>query len=506
MDTVAIHGGLSLVPGARRVLLIVLLVPSLATAGPARHVAVIRGPDVRPADRGSARYQAVEGRLIDGRPQRDDVLQGGDGDCGLDAGMSGMAAKHPNVIRKMFTPGPDGTRKVRLWHRPKWNQPVKAVQVPIDDRLPVKDGDTVYNRVGPNQALWPALLEKAYARRQGGYQGLMGISPMLVLRSMGGGEPERIHVRTTDPAVLFAKLKAAVKDKYVIIAGTYGEKHGVSFAHTRILPAHGYTVLDAKTRGGEPSVLLRNPWGEKVPGRVRKDNGEFWLRLSDFGRYYLSVTLAPVPRDPAALSAPVIAARPHTTEFSASALQAEQEFLTFVAQAAKGGRVSSRDVLAHYQAVRQAQGPGPAIVAALEDLPEKKQTGNAPPRKGLFTTSQAVPSVAGLVRSGLITADEVPQILLSLGSKAFFGGKAFVRDLLAPAGSGLKHEVGAAVERVLKENGTMADAVLAAARQTRGKAEIDLTTLRAAGLIRAADEAPLRTQLRALGYQLPDAT
>ncbi len=96
----------------------------------------------------------------------------------------------------------------------------------VDDRLPVKRDQPLYLRSACVEEMWPALLEKAYAKAKGSYELLnhwMAIDGCIELT---GGVPERVRclpdlLRCDDSRVadrLFADLARASQMGNIILA------------------------------------------------------------------------------------------------------------------------------------------------------------------------------------------------------------------------------------------------------------------------------------------------
>src|SRR5262249_37310299 len=142
-------------------------------------------------------YEVVSGPLyVDGRPWPGDVAQSKAGDCYFLATLSELAGDHPDLIQQAIREAPDGTFLVRFFDAPvRGRLPAAAVESPraievhIDRQLPVDQHyDLLYATKRRNSgALWPELLEKAYAKWKGGYDAIgRGGSPAHVIFSLTG--------------------------------------------------------------------------------------------------------------------------------------------------------------------------------------------------------------------------------------------------------------------------------------------------------------------------------
>ncbi len=122
-------------------------------------------------------YQKYAGKAFIGEPKVSDVDQGSLGDCFLIAGMGAVAAANPELIKKAVKDNGDGTYTITFQELQKDGKTFKPHYETVDSYLPTRAGgaqrtayaqsDTAYDPV--SVALWPALVEKAYAQWHGGY-------------------------------------------------------------------------------------------------------------------------------------------------------------------------------------------------------------------------------------------------------------------------------------------------------------------------------------------------
>ncbi|XP_033991122.1 calpain-1 catalytic subunit-like [Trematomus bernacchii] len=193
----------------------------------------------------------------------------------------------------------------RFWRFGRW------VDVVIDDKLPTIDGRLVFVHSKDPTEFWPALLEKAYAKVCGSYLDMNAGTPAEALVDFTGGVHMCIDL-TEPPPHLWELMCRAGQSKSLMGCGT---PQGATSANTvlpnGIVQGHAYTVTGVKqmTSQGQPVHLVRlwNPWGEKewigdwsdksplwqtVSPQEREmflsvaDNGEFWMTLEDFCRFY----------------------------------------------------------------------------------------------------------------------------------------------------------------------------------------------------------------------------
>ena len=130
------------------------------------------GKDLPATDK---RYQFVNGSLFGTGTNKgvnvNDIKQGGCLDCYFLASLASTAVEKPYVIQNMFNmfiDNGDGTFTVRFYR--KIGRRYSAEYVTVNKQLPTRGGKAVYAGWGgadysnPNNKLWVALAEKAYAQ------------------------------------------------------------------------------------------------------------------------------------------------------------------------------------------------------------------------------------------------------------------------------------------------------------------------------------------------------
>ncbi|KAK3924538.1 Calpain-1 catalytic subunit [Frankliniella fusca] len=215
-------------------------------------------------------------------------------------------------------PRPASTGRFRFWHFGEW------VDVLIDDRLPTHKGRLVYMHSSNSTEFWAALLEKAYAKWYGCYEGLQCGMTTRALQDLTGGIVQSFGLSSQDRYLTFQVLNSAVPRSSLLIACIQPKESKRQLRlRNGLLTQHAYSVTGlARVRGplGEtPLVRLRNPWArgewtgawserswewdglserdkELLSVRVRND-GEFWMSFDDFARHFTHLDLVHVGPD-----------------------------------------------------------------------------------------------------------------------------------------------------------------------------------------------------------------
>ena len=102
----------------------------------------------------------------------DDVRQGLLGNCWYKAAASALA-EVPGRLEKVFHNSSNKLNSAGIYAVDFWSLGVPHTVV-VDDYLPLKtNGDgtlgTVFAEVGTDKSMWPAILEKAFAKYHGNY-------------------------------------------------------------------------------------------------------------------------------------------------------------------------------------------------------------------------------------------------------------------------------------------------------------------------------------------------
>lgn len=239
---------------------------------------------------GKVTFEKVRGQLaIDGF-NPDDVLQGQVGDCYLLAALSSVAHVKPQLLEKAVKDNGDGTFTVTFFEKKTKTARPTPVQITVDDTFPMRRGGQLeYAAARTKGELWPLVFEKAYASWKGGYEAIEGGMSATTLQALTGMKPDFFPVDSAlGAAAIYKKLKA-LDDAGAAVVALSKPWEPISQG---LVGDHAYTVLGVEERGGERFVKLRNPWGEREPGRDGKDDGLFSMPLEKFLHAFATVEFA----------------------------------------------------------------------------------------------------------------------------------------------------------------------------------------------------------------------
>ena len=205
-------------------------------------------------------------RLFDGISPGD-IAQGQLGDCWLLAGLATLAER-PELIQNAFVTkqfNPRGKYTVRLYN----DKTQHFENIVIDDFIPCdSSGAPIYTHVKGNE-MWPLLVEKAFAKKRGGYHKLEGGLPLDAMQTITGFSGTRIMINSGSSKDLFYRLRKHFDNGCIMACGSRGQDNtremGRGSVKGSIVGGHAYSILGMY----EPSLTtekvqllkLRNPWG-----------------------------------------------------------------------------------------------------------------------------------------------------------------------------------------------------------------------------------------------------
>ncbi|HEX8916711.1 MAG TPA: C2 family cysteine protease [Humisphaera sp.] len=219
-------------------------------------------------------------------PRMEDVRQGNVGDCYFLAGLSSIARTNPYRIRDAVVDLGDGTYAVRFA-----NNGV-AEYYRVDADLPVSGGVPSYAKLGANNSLWVAIMEKAFAYHRysdgGKYEWLALGRSEEPFKAIAAPWAEFWGTNGTS---LLSQVKQQLDAGRAVVASSVNSSPlgGVAF-----ITQHQYVVTNVDLAAGK--ITVRNPWG--YDGVTNNDgnqsDGLLTFTAAQFAQYFKNVTHAKV--------------------------------------------------------------------------------------------------------------------------------------------------------------------------------------------------------------------
>jgi Calpain family cysteine protease len=229
-------------------------------------------------------YRWTDKNLYPHDPTAADVHQDKIGDCYLDAPMGAIANANPQWIKdRIRYDDTTGNFDVTLWNGHQW-QHIAVTQDDIDTNI-ADSGASWLDNGQPNAALWPSVLESAYAKLkapgaslddalkaigQGGYA-------QDAMEALTGNRGTIINPQTvwlTNQHIDQAISNALANRQPVTISTT---PHGVPLAQS-----HVYVIERITGTGSDAQITLRNPWETNLGTPIDTPDPLVTVRLGDF--------------------------------------------------------------------------------------------------------------------------------------------------------------------------------------------------------------------------------
>lgn len=229
--------------------------------------------------------------------------QGPLGDCYFIAGMSAVAQRRPDLVRDAITEIAPDKVQVRLFQASVNPKNGKKTFKPVVVELSAEDLAKGNYVESTDDSKWPAYLEKAYAKMNGGFAAIENGIVSNAIEAMTGQEVtnhlvsdgqniNRNVIDTIADAIRTGRPLAAgslpddafargLRSLNVAVWGT--SQRALSF--TGVAPSHSYAVLGLGEKDGKRLVVLRNPWAKHTPARDGSGVGQ--LSLTNNGTFAL---------------------------------------------------------------------------------------------------------------------------------------------------------------------------------------------------------------------------
>lgn len=244
-----------------------------------------------------------QAKLFDSKIEFDDIKQGNLGNCYFLSAIAALS-EFPYLIYQIFRTTEEndaGYYEIVLFLDGEWQI------VFVDDFLPFEKGTEKFVFAKPNGLeLWVVLLEKAWAKVNGGYSLTIAGWPSDPLAVLTGFSTEKVTHKDTNNDDLFRIILTSDKNNNIMCTSTKNDGTCEKFG---LVVNHAYTLIGAKEHVYKGKnirlVRIRNPWGykewagdwsdssplwneelKKIFDQVKGDDGTFYMSIEDFVQFF----------------------------------------------------------------------------------------------------------------------------------------------------------------------------------------------------------------------------
>lgn len=216
-----------------------------------------------------------KGDFFEDLDEVNDPIQGGLANCYFIAGMSSVAWSRPyaiaNVVRPSGWANDDNPVHRVVFYKDGGGN---GDAVEVSENVPVQQGTQAWKFARSRDAseIWPAVLEKAYAKWRTGnttdfpdYGPTAYGDPVLASAQIVRGARHYKGNADSTADALIQSVRANSLSKRTfnpMVAWTYGSAPaGLDYGAARVVGNHAYSILGWEWRNNTYYVVLRNPWG-----------------------------------------------------------------------------------------------------------------------------------------------------------------------------------------------------------------------------------------------------
>ncbi|WP_024443434.1 DUF4226 domain-containing protein [Mycobacterium sp. UM_WGJ] len=219
-------------------------------------------------------------------PTAADVKQDSVGDCYLDATMGAIANANPQWIKDRihFDDG-TGNFDVTLWDGHAWKH-VDVTQADIDTDIK-HNGASWLDNGRPDAALWPAVLESAYAKLKYPGTDLADALGNEVGIGQGGYAKDAMEALTGNRGTVINPQSVWFTNQHIdqAISGALTNHQPVTISTSPegapLTQSHVYVVEGISGTGSDAMVTLRNPWENNTGTPIDTPDALVTVRLGD---------------------------------------------------------------------------------------------------------------------------------------------------------------------------------------------------------------------------------
>jgi hypothetical protein len=216
-------------------------------------------------------------------PSLDDIAQGGVNDCFLFAAMAAIVNTNPQRIIDMIRDNGDGTYTVTFEGLGSLFSSAKQT---VSADFTVGQHGNVWTR----KALWPLIIEKAYAQQKGGLGALSkGGNAGTALDEMLDESASRFDPRQKTADYIMGKLAKAKEKKWPMTIlspqkdGAPQDKQALAENTPGLHWWHTYAIIDIDPANNR--IKLFNPWGRDHP------NGDGWMDIEKVRTFFIEIDI-----------------------------------------------------------------------------------------------------------------------------------------------------------------------------------------------------------------------
>ena len=219
-------------------------------------------------------------QLFEGKIEFNDVKQGSLGDCYFLSSITALTEYSRLIVEKFRTNSFNeiGYYETIFFIDGEWQI------VFIDDYFPFDPRKNNFAFATPNgKELWAMLLEKAWAKINGGYSNAVGGIVSDPISALTGFPTEYLHHNQYENDEVYKKIEEGDKEGTIMSSAS---KKDNSLEKKGLIQCHAYTLIEAKKWESRKIFLLklRNPWGEKEWKGRWSDNSPLWT--AEYKRYF----------------------------------------------------------------------------------------------------------------------------------------------------------------------------------------------------------------------------
>ncbi|MGV0624330.1 DUF4226 domain-containing protein [Mycolicibacter minnesotensis] len=245
------------------------------------------GPPLSPEiDSPDDEHRWTDKHLYPHDPTAADVKQDSVGDCYLVATMGAIANADPQWIKdRVHYDGQTGNFDVTLWDGHEWKH-LEVTQADIDTDIK-RNGASWLDNGRPDAALWPAVIESAYAKLK--YPGVdladaLGNDGGI---GQGGHAKDAMEALTGNRGTVINPANVWLTNQHIDqeISGALAGHQPVTISTTPdgapLTQSHVYVVEGISGTGSDAMVTLRNPWQTNTGTPIDIPEALVTVRLGD---------------------------------------------------------------------------------------------------------------------------------------------------------------------------------------------------------------------------------